>query len=64
MFAIEAEASGEELEAALKQALNAKRPVVIDCMIDVDDKVFPMVPAGGSVAEAFDEADLKKKKTR
>ena len=57
-YLVETEA---ELEEALTKALKAKKPVLIDCMIDTDDKVFPMVPAGGSVADVFDEEDLKKK---
>ena len=51
-----------ELEPALKKALKSKVPVVIDCVIEEDDKVFPMVPAGASISEAFDAADLAKKK--
>ncbi len=37
------------------------RPVVIDCVIDQDDKVFPMVPAGDSIENVFDQEDLAKK---
>ena len=36
-------------------------PVVIECMIGKDDKVFPMVAPGGAIAEAFDDTDLKNK---
>ena len=36
-------------------------PVLLDCQIDCDDKVFPMVPAGAAIEDAFDEDDLKKK---
>ena len=42
----------------LKEALNQNVPVVIDCQIDSDDKVFPMVAPGGAIAEAFSEEDL------
>ncbi len=51
----------EELEPALKEALQSDRPVVIDCVIDEDDKVFPMVSPGTPITEAFDEQDLKNK---
>ena len=51
----------EEVEPALKKAINAGHPVVIDCIIDEDDKVFPMVPGGAPIADAFDADDLKKK---
>ena len=51
----------EEVEPALRRALAAGGPVVLDCMIPEDDKVFPMVPAGAPVSDAFDEDDLNKK---
>ncbi len=51
-----------EVVPALKKALKSKVPVLIDCVIEEDDKVFPMVPAGASISEAFDAADLKAKK--
>ena len=50
-----------EVNDALKKALESKVPVLIDCMIEEDDKVFPMVPAGASISEAFDASDLKEK---
>ncbi|MBQ3515132.1 MAG: biosynthetic-type acetolactate synthase large subunit [Lachnospiraceae bacterium] len=52
----------EEFEAAFKEALELGRPVVIDCQIDKDDKVWPMVPAGAAISEAFSGEDLKNKK--
>jgi acetolactate synthase-1/2/3 large subunit len=51
-----------EVAPALKKALKSKVPVLIDCIIEEDDKVFPMVPAGASISEAFDEKDLTGKK--
>jgi acetolactate synthase-1/2/3 large subunit len=50
----------EEVEPALKEALSADGPVVLDCWIDQDLSVFPMVPAGANIDDAFDEEDLKK----
>lgn len=50
-----------EFEAAFAEALRLNEPYLIDCMIDSDDKVWPMVAPGGSIDEAFDEEDLKKK---
>ena len=32
---------------------------MIECVIPEDDKVFPMVPAGAPISEAFDETDMK-----
>lgn len=49
----------EELIPALEKALMSKGPIVLDCHIDSDEKVFPMVPAGANIEEAFDEEDLK-----
>ncbi len=51
--------SKEELVPALEKALNSSRPIVLDCQIDSDEKVFPMVPAGANIEEAFDEEDLQ-----
>ena len=52
----------EELADAIKKAIELNTTVVLDCIIDSDDKVFPMVPAGANIEDAFDEADLKAKK--
>ena len=49
----------EEVEPALKKAITAGHPVVIDCVIEEDDKVFPMVPGGAPIEDAFDADDLK-----
>ena len=51
----------EEFKSAFEKAMNLGRPVVIDCQIDSDDKVWPMVAPGVAISEAFDEADLKNK---
>ena len=51
----------EEFADAFKFALNAGGPVVIDCQIDSDDKVWPMVAPGAPISEAFDEKDLQEK---
>lgn len=53
--------SQEEFKNAFRQALTMNRPVVIDCQIDSDDKVWPMVAPGAAISEAFDEEDLAKK---
>ena len=51
----------EEVEPALRKAIAMNKPVVIDCQIDCDDKVFPMVPAGAPIEEAFDQDDIENK---
>ena len=38
-----------ELRAALADALQRTGPVLIDCRIDKDERVLPMIPAGGTV---------------
>lgn len=49
-----------EFEEAMKQALSMKTPVVIDAVIDSDDKVWPMVAPGAAISEVFTEEDLEK----
>ncbi len=49
----------EELPAAVAEALAADGPVLLDCQIDRDDMVFPMVPAGRSNEEVFDQDDIE-----
>lgn len=41
----------EEVEPVLKEALAAEGPVLINCHIDPDCNVLPMVPAGASAEE-------------
>lgn len=48
----------EEVAPALEKAIAMQAPAVIECVIPEDDKVFPMVPAGAPISEAFDEDDL------
>ena len=50
----------EEFEEAMKQALSMKTPVVIDAVIDCDDKVWPMVAPGAAISEVFTEEDLNR----
>jgi len=50
----------EEFQEAFSEALILNRPVVIDCQIDSDDKVWPMVAPGAAISEAFDEQDINK----
>ena len=52
----------EELADAIKKAIELNTTVVLDCIIDSDDKVSPMVPAGANIEDAFDEDDLRAKK--
>ena len=51
----------EEFEAAVAEALECKKPFVLDCIIDSDEKVWPMVAPGTPINEAFDEEDYNDK---
>ena len=53
--------SKEEVAPAFEKALTLGKPVLIECVIPEDDKVFPMVPAGAPISDAFDGDDLKAK---
>ena len=54
--------SKEEFAPALEKAIACGKPVLLNCIIDKDDCVFPMVPAGAPISDAFDAEDLKNKK--
>jgi acetolactate synthase-1/2/3 large subunit len=51
----------EEVEPILRDAISLNIPVVIDCQIGNDDKVFPMVAPGKPISEAFSAEDLAAK---
>lgn len=51
----------EEFNRAFREALTLGRPVLIDCQIDKDEKVWPMVAPGAALRDAFDQADMKQK---
>ncbi|MDO4632350.1 MAG: biosynthetic-type acetolactate synthase large subunit [Eubacteriales bacterium] len=49
----------EEMSRAIREAIALNKPVLIDAVIDQDDKVFPMVPAGAPIEKAFDQDDIQ-----
>lgn len=51
----------EDVEPVLREAISLNVPVVIDCIIGKDDKVFPMVAPGAAIADAFDAGDIQEK---
>ena len=51
----------EEVLPTIKEAIALNAPCVIECVIESDDKVFPMVPAGAPITEVFDGDDLNNK---
>ena len=50
----------EEFPVILRKVIAEGKPAVIECMIEEDDKVFPMIPAGKANSEVFDARDLAK----
>lgn len=40
-----------ELEKVVEECIDTKTPVLIDCIIDKDDKVLPMIPPGGCIKD-------------
>ena len=52
--------SREEFNKAFAEALKNNRPTVLDCIIDSDEKVWPMVAPGAAISEVFDESDQQK----
>lgn len=51
----------EDVAPAIEKAISLNKPVLIECVIQEDDKVFPMVPAGAAISEVFDAKDLEKR---
>ena len=51
--------SKEELRPVLLEAMSLNAPVLIDCQVHCDDKVYPMVSPGAPIQDAFDDTDLK-----
>jgi acetolactate synthase-1/2/3 large subunit len=53
-----------ELDAAIKEMISIKKPVIFDCLVDPAENCFPMIPSGrahnemllGDAAESIDEA--------
>ena len=45
----------EEFNVAFLEALNLGRPVVLDCIINPNDKVFPMVAPGAAISDIITE---------
>lgn len=49
----------EEFSEIFEKAVQCQGPVLIDCQIDSDDKVWPMVAPGAPISAAFDAKDLE-----
>jgi acetolactate synthase-1/2/3 large subunit len=55
----EAVSTPEELDAALKRAFKTEGPYVIDCKIDKDEFVLPMLPPGGSMDDIITKLEVE-----
>lgn len=53
--------SNEEFRAVFDEALTLNEPYVIECIIDNDNKVWPMVAPGDSIDKVFTDEDLDKR---
>lgn len=53
----------EETDEVIKKALACEGPALIDVMIDENENVWPMVPAGASIEDAFNEEDYNNGKS-
>lgn len=45
----------DQLEATLKQAFATEGPVLVDCQVEAEENVWPMVPAGAPIHEMIGE---------
>lgn len=50
----------EELDATLTRAFAAEGPYIVDCRIDKDEFVLPMLPPGGSMDDIIVKAEVEK----
>ena len=56
----EAVSTPEELDAALGRAFKTEGPYIIDCKIDKDEFVLPMLPPGGSMDDIITKLEASK----
>ncbi len=55
----EAVTTPEELDEALKKAFSCEGPYIIDCKIDKDEFVLPMLPPGGSMDDIITKLEVQ-----
>ena len=44
-----------DVEVAIRQAMNTPGAVIVDFMVEQEENVFPMIPAGQSIYELMEE---------
>lgn len=54
----------DELEAVLEKIKSTKRPVVVDCIIDHDENVYPIIPPGKGITEMVTAFEIIKSEVR
>ena len=55
----EAVTTPEELDEALKRAFSYEGPYIVDCKIDKDEFVLPMLPPGGSMDDIITKLEVQ-----
>jgi acetolactate synthase-1/2/3 large subunit len=45
--------NNDQIEEVLSAAMELNEPVIIECEINRDEKVFPIVPPGAAIAECI-----------
>ena len=53
-----------DVEGVIKEAIKVKKPVLMDFVVDREEDVFPMVPAGGAINQMIFAPEKKKQEAR
>ncbi len=53
-----------DVEGVIKEAIKVKKPVLMDFVVDREEDVFPMVPAGGAINQMIFAPERKKAEAR
>ncbi|OGW49960.1 MAG: acetolactate synthase, large subunit, biosynthetic type [Nitrospirae bacterium RBG_19FT_COMBO_42_15] len=53
-----------DVEGVIKEAIKVKKPVLMDFVVDREEDVFPMVPAGGAINQMMFAPEKKKQEAR
>jgi acetolactate synthase-1/2/3 large subunit len=53
-----------DVEGVIKEAIKVKKPVLMDFVVDREEDVFPMVPAGGAINQMIFAPEKKKAEAR
>ncbi len=53
-----------DVEGVIKEAIKVKKPVLMDFVVDREEDVFPMVPAGGAINQMIFAPEKKKQEAK